>query len=493
MKKQIPTLLCDFYKVSHKALYPNGTEVIYSTWTPRASLLPGVDHVVAYGFQKFIKEYLINYFDENFFDAPKKTVLRDYERVIKHTLGIVPDSSHIAALHDLGYLPICIKALPEGTLVPIRVPMLTIENTNDEFFWLTNYLETLMSCELWQGITSATLAHEYKKLLVKAAKETGGSVDFVNFQAHDFSMRGLSSLASSISSGMGHLLSFQGTDTIPAILGHEEYYNANIEKELVGTSIPATEHSIQCAYGNDKEYILDIIQNKNPTGMVSVVSDGYDFWNVVGTILPEIKDIIMKRDGKLVIRPDSGDPVLIVCGNPNSNDPLVKKGLIECLWDTFGGTINAAGYKELDSHIGAIYGDSITLTRARQIVSNLKEQGFASTNIVFGVGSFTYQYNTRDTFGFAMKATSVTINGDEKAIWKAPKTDNGTKTSAKGRIIVTKDKNGVLHLVDNLNKQTQDYASNVEGIDELKEIFRDGELKIDTSLQEIRERLAKTL
>ena len=490
MKKQVATLLCDFYKTSHKNLYPNGTEYIYSTLTPRASLLEGVDKVVAFGFQKFIKEYLIEYFNENFFDRSQYQVLKEYERVIKNTLGVTnPDSSHIKELHDLGYLPISIKALPEGTLVPIRVPLLTIENTEAKFFWLTNYLETLMSCELWQGITSATLAHEYKKLLVQAAKDTGGDIPFVNFQAHDFSMRGMSSLNSAISSGMGHLLSFQGTDTIPAILGHEEFYNANIETELVGTSIPATEHSIQCSYGNDKEYILDIITNKNPTGMVSVVSDGYDFWNVVGTILPELKETIMKRDGKLVIRPDSGDPVKIICGDPTNTNDLVKKGLIESLWDTFGGTVNNAGYKVLDSHIGAIYGDSITLKRAKQIVTQLKEKGFCSTNIVFGVGSFTYQYNTRDTFGFAMKATSVTINGEEKAIFKAPKTDNGTKTSQKGRVVVVNNVEGDLQFWDGLNReQEEEFLGN-----HLTTIFKDGKLIVETSLQEIRTRLDKTL
>lgn len=487
MKNQIATLLCDFYKVSHKNLYPNGTEQIYSTWTPRQSLIPGVDHVVAFGFQKFVKEYLIDYFNENFFDRDKEVVVSEYKRVIKYTLSVTnPDTSHIEELHDLGYLPISIKALPEGTLVPIRVPMLTIENTHPKFFWLTNYLETLMSCELWQASTSATIAHEYKKLLVHYAKETGGDVGFVNFQAHDFSMRGMGSLNTSITSGMGHLLSFQGTDTIPAILGHEEFYNANIEKELVGCSIPATEHSIECAYGNDEEYITDIITNKNPTGMVSVVSDGYDFWNVVSNILPKLKSFIMARDGKLVIRPDSGDPVKIVCGDLNASEEVVKKGLIEVLWDTFGGTINEAGYKVLDSHIGAIYGDSITLKRTKEICEGLKAKGFASTNIVLGVGSFTYQYNTRDTFGFAMKATSVTINGDEKAIFKDPKTGDGVKKSAKGRVSVEFNKNnGILSVYDGYNKETEKLCID----NKLVEIFRDGVMLVNTSLSEIRTRL----
>lgn len=489
MKRQVATLLCDFYKVSHKDLYPTGTEVVYSTWTPRQSLIEGVNQVVSFGQQKFVIEYLMEFFNENFFYRDEDEVVFDYERVIKNTLGIAnPDSSHIRSLHQLGYLPLSIKSLPEGTLVPVRVPMLTVENTNPEFFWVTNYIETLMSTELWQPATSATLAFEYKKLLTQYAKETGGDTGFVGFQAHDFSMRGLSSLQSGISSGMGHLLSFVGTDTIPAILGHEEFYGANIEKELVGTSIPATEHSIQCAYGNDEEYITDIITNKNPTGFVSVVSDGYDFWNVVGNILPKLKGKIMTRDGKLVIRPDSGDPVKIVTGDPTADNEFARKGLIQCLWDTFGGTVNAKGFKELDSHIGAIYGDSITLKRAKQIVSNLKDQGFCSTNIVFGVGSFTYQFNTRDTFGFAMKATSVTINGDEKMIFKDPKTGDGVKKSQKGRVAVVTDMNtNSLTFVDGLFSD-QIYEDNM-----LTEIFRNGKLLKETTLAEIREKLNKAL
>jgi nicotinamide phosphoribosyltransferase len=500
MKKQVATLLCDFYKVSHRNLYPKGTEVVYSTWTPRQSLLPNVNSIVSFGFQKFVKEFLIEFFNENFFNRPKEEVVKEYNRVITYTLGLKdPDSQHIEALHNLGYLPLSIKALPEGTLVPTRVPMLTVENTHPEFFWVTNYIESLASCELWQPSTSATLAFEYKKLLTQYAKDTGGDLSFVQFQAHDFSMRGLSSLQSSISSGMGHLLSFTGTDTIPAILGHEEFYNANIEKELVGTSIPATEHSIQCAYGNDEEYIRDIITNKNPTGMVSVVSDGYDFWNVVGNILPRMKSEIMARDGKLVIRPDSGDPVKIVVGDPESTDLLIQKGLIESLWETFGGTVNEKGYKVLDSHIGAIYGDSITLKRAREICEGLKNKGFCSTNIVFGVGSFTYQYNTRDTFGFAMKATSVTISGDEKQIFKAPKTDNGVKKSQKGRVIVMReeginimssDYQDIPRLIDGL---TSDDVEEFSNINMMKEIFRDGKLLKETTLSEIRERLNSSL
>lgn len=239
-------LLADFYKISHREQYPKGTETVFSTWIPRASRLNGVNQVVAFGFQAFIKEYIIKYFNENFFNRPKEDVVAEYKRVITHTLGVQnPETSHIEQLHDLGYMPIKIKALAEGTLVPLRVPMLTIENTKPEFFWLTNYLETLMSCSMWIPSTSATIAFEYRKILEQYAKETVGDVGFVPFQGHDFSMRGMGALESSKMSGAGHLLSFVGTDTIPSILFAEEFYNANIEKELVGCSVAATEHSVQ--------------------------------------------------------------------------------------------------------------------------------------------------------------------------------------------------------------------------------------------------------
>lgn len=306
MRKKINVmLLSDFYKINHRIQYPKKTEVVYSTWTPRASRMKGVDKVVVFGHQAFIKKYLIEFFNENFFGRPKQEIVAEYKRFIKFTLGVAdPETKHIEDLHDLGYLPLEIKALQEGTISPIRVPVLTIRNTDSRFFWLTNYVETLASCSLWQASTSATIAHEYRKILEKYAMETVGTTDFVQFEGHDFSFRGMTSLESAISSGMGHLTSFVGTDTIPAIWGAEEYYNANIEKELIGTSIPASEHSIECAYDDDMEYFVNLISEVHPEGFVSIVSDGRDFWDVIGRIIPALKDKIMARNGRVVIRPD---------------------------------------------------------------------------------------------------------------------------------------------------------------------------------------------
>lgn len=493
MKKTVVPILCDFYKIAHRSMYPEGTSVVYSTWTPRASRMKNVDHVVWFGGQAFYKEYFIDLFNEHFFKRPKTEVVSEYSRIIKYTLGDQnPETKHLEDLHDLGFLPLSIKALPEGTLVPLRVPVLTIQNTDPRFFWLTNFVESLASCELWQPSTSATIAREYKLKMDRFQQETAKEemAWFPPFQGHDFSFRGMSSLRSAILSGMGHLTSFVGTDTIPSIEATEYYYGANIEKELIGTSVPATEHSIQCAYGNDEKYLKRMLSKVHPNGIVSIVSDGYDFWDVVTRVVPSLKTEIMARSGgpngdKVVIRPDSGDPVLIVCGNPNAVEGSPEyKGAVECLWDTFSGTTSTQGYKLLDSHIGLIYGDAITLERAEEIMQRLKNKGFASTNVVFGIGSYTYQYNTRDTFGFALKSTLCVINGDEKLIFKDPKTDDGTKKSQKGRVAVLKD-NDSYKVIDGLS------LKDIVTDDQLVEVFRDGKLLVDEKFSDIKTRIAK--
>lgn len=481
-------LIADFYKIAHRPMYPDGTEVVYSTWTPRASRVNGVVEVAAVGAQMALMK-LVAMFDRNFFSRPKKKVIAEYSRIVKFTLGDQnPYTTHLEDLHNLGYLPLEIKALPEGVMVPLRVPMLTVQNTDPRFFWLTNYIETYFSCELWQISTSATLAREYRKMLDAAAFETVGNNDLVGFQGHDFSMRGMSSLESAISSGLGHIFSFPGTDTIPAIQAAEFFYKANVEKELVGTSVNATEHSIQCAYGDDMVYLKRIMTEVCPSGIVSIVSDGYDFWDVIGRVIPALKKDILARKGgaivdKVVIRPDSGDPVLIICGDPEADaGSLERIGAVEALWNIFGGTVTEKGYKLLDSHIGLIYGDAITLRRAEEIIARLKAKGFASTNVVFGIGSYTYQYNTRDTFGFAMKSTLCVINGKEKQIFKDPKTDDGTKKSQKGRVVVLKD-GKTYKFQDGFS-----LSDNIAG-DQLQTIFKDGKFLITHSLSEIRARL----
>ena len=485
------TLLCDFYKVSHRAQYPENTEIVYSTWIPRESRVDGVTRVVTFGIQGFIQKYLVDYFNEHFFNRPLYAVLAEYTRFVENTLGERPAyTQHIEDLHQLGYLPLAIRALPEGTPVPIRVPMATIENTDPKFFWLTNYIETLFSCEVWQPSTAATIAYRYREILDEYAISTTGSTDGVEFQAHDFSIRGMTSLESAAKSGAAHLLSFRGTDNIPGIAYLEKYYYADIESELVGTSIPATEHSVMCAYGTDEfESFKRLITEVYPSGLVSIVSDTWDLWHVLGEVIPRLRSEIMARYGKIVIRPDSGDPADIICGDPSAPErSLARAGVVEALYQIFPGTVNELGFKVLDPHVGAIYGDSITLERAENICRRLMNKGFATTNIVLGVGSFTYQYLTRDTFGFALKSTWCQIDGVGTPIYKDPVTDtNHVKRSLKGRVVVVPTPDGkVLKAIDGLDlDQWKDRAF----YDQLELVFRDGIVMQHDSLHEVRETL----
>jgi nicotinamide phosphoribosyltransferase len=303
----------------------------------------------------------------------------------------------------------------------------------------------------------------------------------------------MSSLRSAILSGMGHLTSFVGTDTIPAIPACEYYYQANSDKELIGTSVPATEHSIQCAYGNDLKYLETMLTEVHPQGIVSIVSDGYDFWAVIKDVIPKLKEKILARSGgtpvdKVVIRPDSGNPVLIVCGDPDAPKGSVENiGAVEALWNIFGGTTTEKGFRVLDSHIGLIYGDAITLNRAEEIMKRLKEKGFASTNVVFGIGSYTYQYNTRDTFGFALKSTLCVINGDEKMIFKDPKTDDGIKKSQLGKVAVIDIGENSIRTVDGLFMEEE-----IPG-DLLSPVFLNGKLLSRDTFSQIRERIASSI
>lgn len=505
-------LLKDAYKVSHVHQYPEGTTLIFNNFTPRKSRMKDVNYSVFFGLQYFIKKYLDEHFHDNFLN--EKGSRRNYCHMVSLLLNNKDANEHIRNLSDLSYLPLAIYALPEGTVVPEGVPALVSYNTHSDYFWLPNMLETLLSCTLWGACTSATIAREYRLILDKYAAETSDMPEFVDYQAHDFSMRGMFGLEAAMISGMAHLHYFKGTDTLPAMLAQERYY----DKPLELCSVPATEHSVMSAGGkeNEIETYRRLLTGIHPDGMVSIVSDTWDLWNVVGNFLPRLKDIIMQRDGKLVIRPDSGDPVEILCGKiiksfddldfalgwaeddmgeEASNDcegsynvgddsymrqfkvgdkyyqvekqfsydrhdktyyyvsdydckmgepieitlSMADKGLIECLWDIFGGTINSKGYKQLDPHIGAIYGDAISLERCREICEKLKQKGFASTNVVFGIGSYSYQYNTRDTLGWAIKATYAEINGQGVALTKDPVTDCGIKKSHSGLLKVVKD------------------------------------------------------
>jgi nicotinamide phosphoribosyltransferase len=522
-----PIMLIDMYKTDHRRQYPDGTTLVYSNFTPRKSRIPGINEVLFFGMQYIILKFLIEDFSL-WFERDKEYVVKEYKRRMDNALGkdAVP-VDHIEALHDLQYLPLEIKAVPEGTLVPIGVPVFTIKNTRPEFFWLVNYLESALSNKMWKPITSATIALQYRKLFEVLYEHTVGDIppngiSPVMWQGHDFSYRGMSGTEDAVTSGAGHLLSFYGTDTVAAIDFLEEYYGADSDKEIVGGSVPATEHSVMCMGSKEGELetFRRLICDLYPSGIVSIVSDTWDYWQVITEFLPTLKVDIISRDGKVVIRPDSGDPYRIICGYfpeeyietdgsfylKNSDGSINMKmklteaeikGTIQCMWDVFGGTTTARGYKILNDSIGLIYGDSITLQRQQLILQGLMRKGFASTNVVLGIGSFTYEYQTRDTFGFAMKATYGEIEEQDdygygtgivtgREIFKDPKTDDGTKKSAKGLLCVMRNEDGNIVLKDQCTWEEEQGGL-------LETVFLDGKLTKFTTLSEIRNRVNSQL
>lgn len=510
-----PMIQADFYKTGHPGQYPEGTNRIVANFTPRSARLAPVlpelfdNKVVWFGLQGFIKEILIDLFDREFFGRDRRQAVRQYQRRMDTALGpgaVATDK--IEALHTLGYLPLEIRSLPEGSRVDIRVPPVTITNTHPDFAWLATYIETLFSCESWKPSTVATIAFEYRKLLTYFARLTGAPMEFIDWQGHDFSMRGMAGLYDARKSGAGHLLSFTGTDTIPAIDYLEDLYGADAGNELIGGSVPATEHSVMCLGTRDGEIetFRRIVTELYPGGIVSVVSDTWDFWQVITDFAVTLKDEILARtpdalgNAKVVFRPDSGDPVRILGGyrdrevaGPAADgryrvietgewiSDAERRGAVQCLWDIFGGSQSERGYRMLNPRVGLIYGDSITLARARDILKLLADKGFASSNVVFGIGSYTYQYLTRDSFGWALKATYAEVDGIGRELVKDPITDSGVKRSAQGLLRVEQEGDRFV-LYD---RQTPEQA---EG-GALKPVFRDGTLLVEQTLGEIRARL----
>jgi nicotinamide phosphoribosyltransferase len=477
----------DGYKIGHKKMLAKGTKYLYGTWIPRSTkhAPKGITKIVSFG-QQLVVKWLHDEFTENFFALPKDEALK-FAKDMSLYLGQEFDGAHFEALHDLGYLPIRVKSLPEGIETPANIPHMTFVNTVSGFAWLTLFLETIISSLAWKPSTSATIALQYRRNLTDWVMVTDpASAWLIPFLCHDFSARGLNPW-DMLSSGLGHATSFRGSDSIIVIPGARYFYNEP-EHEVAINSVNASEHSVSTTKiftVGEQQMIADWLEDF-PTGILSIVSDTFDLWKLITEYLPANKEAIMARDGKLVIRPDSGDPVDIICGTyqsltiPDNIKPLrpSEKGVIELLWDIFGGTINEQGYKVLDPHIGAIYGDSITLDRQIKIYERLEAKGFASTNIVLGIGSFTYQYNTRDTFGFAAKGAWFQTDEASYDIYKDPITDDGTKKSLKGLVAVT----------DKLEVLTQ-CTSEQEASGILQTIYEDGKFYNQTTLAEVREKL----
>jgi nicotinamide phosphoribosyltransferase len=502
----------DGYKIGHKKMLAAGTTRLYGTWIPRSTkhAPKGISKIVSFG-QQLVVKWLHDEFQENFFNLDESIAV-NFGKDMSMYLGMDYDATHFVELHKLGYLPIRVKSLPEGIETNPNVPHMTFVNTVDGFGWLTLYLETIISSLAWKPSTSATIALQYKRNVVEWVMKTDpANAWLIPFLCHDFSARGLSPW-DMLSSGLGHASSFLGSDTIICIPGSRYYYNEP-EDQVSIYSVNASEHSVSTTKiftVGEQQMIADWLVDF-PKGILSIVSDTFDLWKLITEYLPANKEAIMARDGKLVIRPDSGDPVDIICGtqifedSDHYNDYELsresilsseEKGVIELLWDIFGGTVNEQGYKVLDPHIGAIYGDSITLDRQLEIYKRLEAKGFAATNIVLGVGSFTYQMNTRDTLGFAAKGAwfevleldPIANTPDENGvlgfkkvgydIYKDPITDDGTKKSLKGLICVTED-----HEV--LTQCT--WEQEAQGI--LQTIYEEGRFDNETSLTEVRNKL----
>lgn len=486
MKKINPMLLIDFYKAVHAEMLPHGITKSVSYFTPRMSRVNRWDKVVMFGLQGFIKTYLIDYFKNEFFDRPFDDVISEYKRVMDATLGKdAYNIGKIEKLHKLGYLPIEIVALPEGTLVPVHVPMFGITNTHPDFAWLPQSLESLISAESWHPMIAATVGYTYRQIVNKYYDLTCDDNISRARALGAFDFRGEECTESAIKAGAGWCLSFLNTATVPTIPYLEEMYNCDCTKEPVAFGSPSTEHSVMCSNyavdGDEITLLRRLLTEIYPNTSFSAVLDSYDYWNVINNILPQLKPEIMAHNGCMLMRGDSGECVEVV------TNTVFK------LWDLFGGTINSKGYKVLDPHIKAIYGDSITVQRCEQIYKILEENGFACSNVALGVGSFSFQCIeedgvlkpfTRDTFSSCIKATYCEIDGSPTPIFKNPK-DGGFKKSQKGCCIVFKNENGNYAYRDELTwKQAQNSNINL-----LRTVFKDGEVIVESSLSEVRNNL----
>lgn len=482
MSRTNPMLLIDFYKAVHAEMLPKGINKSVSYFTPRMSRVNRWDKVVMFGLQAFIKKYLIEYFNENFFARSKSEVLAEYKRIMDNALGVgVYNIKKIEYLHDLGYLPIEIVAVPEGTLVPMHCPMFGITNTHDGFAWLPQSLESLISAEMWHPMIAATVGHTYREIVNKYYNETCED-DIPRARALGaFDFRGEECLESAVKAGAGWCMSFLNTATVPTIPYLEDIYGCDCSKEPVAFGSPSTEHSVMCSNyavdGDEETLIRRLLTEIYPNTSFSAVLDSYDYWNVVENILPKLKKEIMEHNGCMLVRGDSGDCV-----------EVVTKTVFK-LWDIFGGTVNSKGYKVLDPHVKAIYGDSITVQRCEEVYEILKNNGFACSNVALGVGSFSFQCIeedgilkpfTRDTFSSCIKATYCEIDGNPMPIFKNPK-DGGFKKSQKGCCVVYEE-DGVLKYEDG---KTWEEAAN-EKRNMLERVFKDGRWVRKHTIQEVR-------
>lgn len=434
-------LLTDSYKVSHYKQYPAGTTQIYSYFESRGG---DFESLTFFGLQYYLKEYLTGQVvTQAKIDQAEKLFTAHFG---KDNLFNKAGWEYILKEHN-GHLPVRIKAVPEGMVIPTHNVIMTVENTDPTCFWLTNFLETLL-VQMWYPCTVATLSREVKVLITKYLAQTGNP-STIDFKLHDFGFRGVSSVEGASIGGAAHLVNFMGTDTVVALTFIQQYYHTN---GMFGFSIPAAEHSTITSWGQAHE--IDAYRNmldQYPEGLVAVVSDSYNVYYACEKLWGEVlKENILGRNGTLVVRPDSGVP----------KDVVLK--CVKILGDKIGFNINEKGYKVLNPHIRVIQGDGVNYESIGEILENLKIHGWSADNIGFGMGGSLLQKVHRDTQKFAFKCSCATVNGEDRDVFKDPVTDHGKK-SKKGRLKLVYE-----------NGQYQTKALHEEGEDILQTVFKNG-------------------
>lgn len=460
----------DSYKTSMFLQYPAGTTGVYSYIESRGGRY---DKTVMFGLQAFIKEYLLEPITQADIDIADEILTAHGEPFNRSGW------EYILRVHK-GFLPLVIRAVPEGTVVPVKNVLATVENTDPECFWLTTYLETALLRAVWYGTTVATQSYTIKQVIADYLEKTGDPTA-LDFKLHDFGARGVSSMESAGIGGAAHLVNFMGSDTISGILFAREYYNAGI----AGFSIPAAEHSTITSWGRDNEvkaYENMVKQFARPGTILAVVSDSYDIYNAASKLWgEELRQQVIDSGATVVIRPDSGDPV------------EVNRRLIEILGEKFGYTVNTKGFKVLNN-VRLIQGDGVNELTIRSILGAFMAMGWSADNIAFGMGGALLQIVDRDTQRFAMKCSAMSrrvetgrredgLLGREEwfDVVKDPVTDPGKKSKA-GR--VTLWTNGTGEYISSVDQPTQ--WADKGWTKALVPVYWDGDLCKEYTFEEVR-------
>ena len=452
-----PILNSDSYKLSHWAQYPPGTQGMYSYVAARGGT---ASHVLFFGLQGLLKDYLSQRITREHIDEAEAVV----------TLHGLPFNragfERIVQQHD-GYWPVRIRAVPEGELVPTGIPMVTIESTDPELFWVVSFLETAL-LRVWYPISVATRSFRAKEIIRRYLQQTADDLSGLPFKLHDFGARGVSSYESSEIGGLAHLVNFQGSDTLAALVAARRHYH-----ELCAAfSIPAAEHSTITAWGraHEGEAFANMLSRfAKPGALLAVVSDSYDVFHAVSELWGErLRQQVIDSGATVVIRPDSGEPVQVVAE------------VVERLAASFGTTVNSKGYRLLN-HVRVIQGDGVNLASIDAILSRLAKLGYSADNVAFGMGAELLQKLDRDTHKMALKCSAICINGEWRDVFKDPVTDPG-KRSLGGRVVAARDSRAAWGV------NTLERVSDIDL--QMRVVWENGRLLVDETLADIRARAA---